>query len=120
MIVRQRSSSIFYIFCFYFSSFCYRRDLHSFPTRRSSDLVASVTTKGCSLPSVMIRPLRMPTTAPSTSTRSEEHTSELQSRRDLVCRLLLEKKNKKCYAPVLHVEVAHGGGPTVNPAIFPC
>src|SRR5690349_7518732 len=27
------------------------------------------------------------------STRSEEHTSELQSRRDLVCRLLLEKKN---------------------------
>src|SRR5690349_23995727 len=27
--------------------------------------------------------------------RSEEHTSELQSRRDLVCRLLLEKKKKK-------------------------
>src|SRR5699024_12067349 len=32
-----------------------------------------------------------------TSNRSEEHTSELQSRFDLVCRLLLEKKNKaKC------------------------
>src|SRR5690349_24249352 len=29
--------------------------------------------------------------------RSEEHTSELQSRRDLVCRLLLEKKNKNIY-----------------------
>src|SRR3712207_7129601 len=28
-------------------------------------------------------------------TRSEEHTSELQSRQYLVCRLLLEKKNKK-------------------------
>src|SRR2546428_7658084 len=28
----------------------------------------------------------------STSRRSEEHTSELQSRSDLVCRLLLEKK----------------------------
>src|SRR5206468_11824465 len=28
-------------------------------------------------------------------TRSEEHTSELQSRSDLVCRLLLEKKKKK-------------------------
>src|SRR5690606_39648739 len=27
--------------------------------------------------------------------RSEEHTSELQSRENLVCRLLLEKKNKK-------------------------
>src|SRR5438874_8589601 len=31
----------------------------------------------------------------SLMTRSEEHTSELQSRRDLVCRLLLEKKKKK-------------------------
>src|SRR5690349_22975173 len=29
------------------------------------------------------------------SARSEEHTSELQSRRDLVCRLLLEKKKKQ-------------------------
>src|SRR5690349_22656395 len=35
--------------------------------------------------------------------RSEEHTSELQSRRDLVCRLLLEKKknkNKQISGPV--------------------
>src|SRR5204863_8804030 len=31
----------------------------------------------------------------SSCSRSEEHTSELQSRRDLVCRLLLEKKKKK-------------------------
>src|SRR5699024_12222741 len=31
----------------------------------------------------------------SSSMRSEEHTSELQSRFDLVCRLLLEKKKKK-------------------------
>src|SRR6266496_1833099 len=30
--------------------------------------------------------------APELDDRSEEHTSELQSRRDLVCRLLLEKK----------------------------
>src|SRR5438045_5778149 len=29
--------------------------------------------------------------------RSEEHTSELQSLRHLVCRLLLEKKNKRTY-----------------------
>src|SRR5436190_13256270 len=28
--------------------------------------------------------------------RSEEHTSELQSHSDLVCRLLLEKKKKEC------------------------
>src|SRR5215469_18621570 len=32
---------------------------------------------------------------PAYHSRSEEHTSELQSRRDLVCRLLLEKKKKK-------------------------
>src|SRR5436305_8376447 len=31
------------------------------------------------------------------SDRSEEHTSELQSRPHLVCRLLLEKKNKKSH-----------------------
>src|SRR5690349_22340460 len=35
--------------------------------------------------------------------RSEEHTSELQSRRDLVCRLLLEKKKKK-YKPDIPAE----------------
>src|SRR5690349_23339696 len=38
-----------------------------------------------------------------TAARSEEHTSELQSRRDLVCRLLLEKKkikNTKLTEPV--------------------
>src|SRR2546421_8395641 len=32
---------------------------------------------------------------PPGQSRSEEHTSELQSRSDLVCRLLLEKKKKK-------------------------
>src|SRR2546421_3867315 len=35
--------------------------------------------------------------------RSEEHTSELQSRSDLVCRLLLEKKKKKKENYVLQV-----------------
>src|SRR5690606_40485345 len=33
------------------------------------------------------------TSSPMKSARSEEHTSELQSRENLVCRLLLEKKN---------------------------
>src|SRR3712207_7811748 len=33
--------------------------------------------------------------------RSEEHTSELQSRQYLVCRLLLEKKKKTLYLPLL-------------------
>src|SRR5437773_5247057 len=34
---------------------------------------------------------------PAGADRSEEHTSELQSHHDLVCRLLLEKKKKKKY-----------------------
>src|SRR2546427_7792923 len=34
-------------------------------------------------------------TLPKTASRSEEHTSELQSQSNLVCRLLLEKKKKK-------------------------
>src|SRR5690349_23450477 len=37
--------------------------------------------------------------------RSEEHTSELQSRRDLVCRLLLEKKKKNNKTSLLHTPV---------------
>src|SRR5256885_2912664 len=41
-------------------------------------------------------PAAPPPAAPSTSwLRSEEHTSELQSPCNLVCRLLLEKKNKQ-------------------------
>src|SRR5437868_13059205 len=35
--------------------------------------------------------------------RSEEHTSELQSRFDLVCRLLLEKKKQKIYLHILQL-----------------
>src|SRR2546422_4205629 len=37
--------------------------------------------------------------------RSEEHTSELQSRLHLVCRLLLEKKNGRL--DIVHPDVAH-------------
>src|SRR5450432_4930995 len=36
--------------------------------------------------------------------RSEEHTSELQSRSDLVCRLLLEKKKKQNNFAYLHLK----------------
>src|SRR5690349_22288104 len=51
-----------------------------------------------------------------TTMRSEEHTSELQSRRDLVCRLLLEKKNNPeadviiGAEPLLVVQYRHGIG----------
>src|SRR6266403_5453720 len=39
----------------------------------------------------------------SGSRRSEEHTFELQSRRDLVCRLLLEKKKTSVPPPLCHL-----------------
>src|SRR5690606_41415304 len=89
---------------------------HSFPTRRSSDLygvapffaIAGVFVNetlfdelGLSVPTTIsemeavadvllangIQPFALG------ARRSEEHTSELQSRENLVCRLLLEKKN---------------------------
>src|SRR5437867_6589412 len=37
--------------------------------------------------------------------RSEEHTSELQSPYDLVCRLLLEKKNKTRIRKSIHIDI---------------
>src|SRR2546428_2867941 len=46
---------------------------------------------------------------PNLQDRSEEHTSELQSRSDLVCRLLLEKKkhfDDNCTSPPLHTDPA--------------
>src|SRR5437660_5206198 len=65
-----------------------------FPSRRSSDLVRRN----------QISEIRGAVEAQArhrecASTRSEEHTSELQSRGHLVCRLLLEKKKcKACHA----------------------
>src|SRR2546430_4076421 len=42
-----------------------------------------------------VRPLDAAETPEGAAERSEEHTSELQSQSNLVCRLLLEKKKKK-------------------------
>src|SRR2546427_9257079 len=39
------------------------------------------------------------------ASRSEEHTSELQSQSNLVCRLLLEKKKKKKYSVCAHERI---------------
>src|SRR2546421_4375947 len=45
--------------------------------------------------------------------RSEEHTSELQSRSDLVCRLLLEKKKKKIKKSINQIQIQHNAYPTL-------
>src|SRR5438132_8051271 len=64
----------------------HHRDLHSFPTRRSSDLLGPRLQRGHA-------PAHRGVQHHAQRRRSEEHTSELQSHSDLVCRLLLEKKN---------------------------
>src|SRR5690348_17907947 len=99
--------------------YCYNghQDLHSFPTRRSSDLepvVASesaiadaisrfygaTSTNGEELSNLMKdlaeedQELELAADEAELDTRSEEHTSELQSPVHLVCRLLLEKKKE--------------------------
>src|SRR5438874_6966554 len=103
----------FFLLYFFFYCYCDHRDLHSFPTRRSSDLflVPFLRCHTCSaafrssvrrvLPSCQCGPnschIHVRCRACDHSLRSEEHTSELQSRRDLVCRLLLEKKKNNNY-----------------------
>src|SRR5438477_8378705 len=74
------------------------RNLLSFPTRRSSDLRRGA--GGRPPPTTRARRFPSATRARAGSRtrrwrppRSEEHTSELQSHVNLVCRLLLEKKN---------------------------
>src|SRR3954466_7456220 len=54
----------------------------------------------------------MPSTGVQTCARSEEHTSELQSHDNLVCRLLLEKKNSDAdrAAVVARLQAALGEG----------
>src|SRR5699024_12384538 len=87
------------------------RALPSFPTRRSSDLILVFAGQAFGLgrrsfpdagwlvfPAAGWRPL-IPGRREN-EPRSEEHTSELQSRFDLVCRLLLEKKKSRAlYGP---------------------
>src|SRR5690625_6426424 len=67
------------------------------PRRRTADLRNELTFAPS--PAVIGRFRRhvatMPPCGRQTTLRSEEHTSELQSRGHLVCRLLLEKKKKK-------------------------
>src|SRR5688500_20148634 len=83
---------------------------HPFPTRRSSDLPRCPASRSASPrptrvahspgPSASAMPARIPAVTVTANTdvssgRSEEHTSELQSTCNIVCRLLLEKKKTK-------------------------
>src|SRR2546429_5849084 len=90
------------VFFFFFNDTATTEIYTLFPTRRSSDLASMGSPSGTNGPTRRGSwgrstagsgaPGPPPTDAPSTRSRSEEHTSELQSRLHLVCRLLLEKK----------------------------
>src|SRR5215210_8633292 len=80
------------LFVFFFELYADHRDLHSFPTRRSSDLRAGKARRRYGPMCRRLAAARCPLVS---ARRSEEHTSELQSPMYLVCRLLLEKKKKK-------------------------
>src|SRR5690606_41927939 len=100
-------SLLFVLIPLYFLSFLlYPLHLLSFPTRRSSDLFGQGGFSGfgcsgqhqvfdvffveCFHPRAVLR-----SASRAARQRSEEHTSELQSRENIVCRLLLEKKKKR-------------------------
>src|SRR3712207_7366936 len=62
----------------------------------------------CAVSSFIVVDLPAPLGPSSPTHRSEEHTSELQSRQYLVCRLLLEKKKKlNSVAPMRGVQSRH-------------
>src|SRR5436190_22001446 len=86
------------IFSYLFFFLMIRRPPRStlFPTRRSSDLLPFFAHRGAGAF------CHIPRDEPAAvDARSEEHTSELQSHSDLVCRLLLEKKKSitSCASP---------------------
>src|SRR3712207_8004520 len=100
--------------CFFFNDTATTEIYTLFPTRRSSDLRSPMlaptwpsaagrleqgtasTTR--STPANSMSAVVQTRTPASSGRRSEEHTSELQSRQYLVCRLLLEKKIKDTIA----------------------
>src|SRR5689334_24574707 len=94
---------------FFFKSYCDHPDLHSFPTRRSSDLkelnqrsmhTTVLYSNEIEWQRITFRCIKAIT---QPLVRSEEHTSELQSQFHLVCRLLLEKKNE----PSVYYQIVH-------------
>src|SRR5438552_11820915 len=92
--MHYRNATLLRLDCLFYHGYDDLQDLHSFPTRRSSDLTAvAYGTSPCEEYHAEI-PLCTGSTRRGSdgAGRSEEHTSELQSPDHLVCRLLLEKK----------------------------
>src|SRR5205085_6575778 len=90
------SASLYRSLQFFLQSYGHHPYLHSFPTRRSSDLLGAAVLWQCGAGMEVVdldRGVGFLDDVAGRGLRSEEHTSELQSQSNLVCRLLLEKKN---------------------------
>src|SRR5690606_42144733 len=105
--VLRGPSRVRYLLLFFLHRLLALPALHSFPTRRSSDLafdgaqaalVAVAEALGQHRLDLegekLLGAAGVEVKEAAHGPRSEEHTSELQSRENLVCRLLLEKKNR--------------------------
>src|SRR5262249_60360660 len=109
-----RHLSLFFFYCSR-----HHRALHSFPTRRSSDLPYEVAKDTQFVPTFKALALRLKLGEAGLMrspfgwhvikrVRSEEHTSELQSLTNLVCRLLLEKKKTKHHRHYVSIYIIVG------------
>src|SRR5438309_4969544 len=100
-MLRHQSSCLSCLLYILFYSYLPHPDLHSFPTRRSSDLAdrSADAMNAKRIERIIVANHGFDDgggeEAEHSTQRSEEHTSELQSQFHLVCRLLLEKKKKK-------------------------
>src|SRR5207302_7428702 len=101
---------------FFFQGYVAHRVLHSFPTRRSSDLDRY---PGSGPGSYRYLSARQGERLPAGQRRSEEHTSELQSRENLVCRLLLEKKKSNLTNCTNHTMNNRTSMPSLNGTRLP-
>src|SRR5471032_2977667 len=79
-----------YVFfhCFFFFNDTATTEIYTLSLHDALPILAYQSAHGWAAPRQTPSPIRSP------RSRSEEHTSELQSHHDLVCRLLLEKKTK--------------------------
>src|SRR5579859_8236405 len=97
----------FWIFVFFFNDTATTEIYTLFPTRRSSDLSGLV-------PSLFALFFPQGLSFRWTLIRSEEHTSELQSQSNLVCRLLLEKKKHTAKIEIDDTESSRSPADTIS------
>src|SRR5260370_20469951 len=98
MIRRPPRSTLFpYTTLFRSHQYSIVKDLRSanFSSRNTESLISGFCLLTSEFVLVGLGRLELPT-SPLSGVRSEEHTSELQSHLNLVCRLLLEKKKNRC------------------------